>query len=76
LRSARQITTSAHKGSEEGPMVAELIAGKVAHMDYGTIPSVVYTLPEIAWVGQTEQALHANGVAYRRGVDHLVYTHR
>jgi dihydrolipoamide dehydrogenase len=58
----------AHKGSEEGLMVAELIAGGVAQVDYGTIPSVVYTLPEIAWVGQTEQALRASGVAYRSGV--------
>jgi len=58
----------AHKGSEEGLMVAELIAGKAAHLDYETIPSVVYTLPEIAWVGQSEQALRANGVAYRSGV--------
>lgn len=58
----------AHKGSEEGLMVAELIAGKAAQLNYETIPSVVYTLPEIAWVGQTEQALRANGVAYRSGV--------
>ncbi len=58
----------AHKGSEEGLMVAELIAGHAAHVDYDTIPSVVYTLPEIAWVGQTEQALRATGVAYRSGV--------
>ncbi len=57
----------AHKGSEEGIMVAELIAGHVAQMNYDTIPSVVYTLPEIAWVGQTEQALRAAGVAYRSG---------
>jgi len=58
----------AHKGSEEGVMVAELIAGQVAHLDYDTIPSVVYTLPEIAWVGRTEQDLRATGVAYRSGV--------
>jgi len=58
----------AHKGSEEGVMVAELIAGRVAHVDYAAIPSVVYTLPEIAWVGKTEQALRATGVAYRSGV--------
>jgi dihydrolipoamide dehydrogenase len=58
----------AHKGSEEGVMVAELIAGKVAHMRYDTVPSVIYTLPEIAWVGQTEQALKAADVDYRVGV--------
>ncbi len=58
----------AHKGSEEGMMVAELIAGNVAHVDYDAIPSVVYTSPEIAWVGQTEQALHAAGVVYNSGV--------
>ncbi len=58
----------AHKGSEEGVMVAELIAGKVAHVDYDTIPSVVYTLPEIAWVGRSEQELRATGVAFRSGV--------
>jgi dihydrolipoamide dehydrogenase len=58
----------AHKGSEEGLMVAELIAGQVAHVDYDAIPSVVYTLPEIAWAGKTEQELRATGVAYRSGV--------
>ncbi|MGW8310363.1 MAG: dihydrolipoyl dehydrogenase [Thiogranum sp.] len=58
----------AHKGSEEGVMVAELIAGKAARMRYDTVPSVIYTLPEIAWVGQTEQALKAADVDYRVGV--------
>ncbi|VAW77677.1 Dihydrolipoamide dehydrogenase of 2-oxoglutarate dehydrogenase [hydrothermal vent metagenome] len=58
----------AHKGSEEGMMVAERIAGQVAQLNYDTIPSVVYTHPEIAWVGQTEQALRAAGVAYRSGM--------
>lgn len=58
----------AHKGSEEGLMVAEQISGQVGHIDYNTIPSVIYTLPEIAWVGQTEQALRALGVAYRSGL--------
>jgi dihydrolipoamide dehydrogenase len=58
----------AHKGSEEGVMVAELIAGKAAGMRYDTVPSVIYTLPEIAWVGQTEQALKAADVDYRVGV--------
>jgi len=54
----------AHKGSEEGIMVAELIAGHHAEMDYDTIPSVIYTHPEIAWVGQTEQALKSAGTDY------------
>ena len=54
----------AHKGSEEGIMVAELIAGRHAELNYDTIPSVIYTHPEIAWVGQTEQALKAAGTDY------------
>ena len=58
----------AHKGSEEGVMVAELIAGHAAGVNYGAIPSVIYTLPEIAWVGETEQALKAAGSAYHSGV--------
>ena len=57
----------AHKGSEEGVMAAELIAGQNARVNYDTIPSVIYTLPEVAWVGQTEQALKAKGVNYRVG---------
>jgi len=58
----------AHKGSEEGIMVAELIAGRAAQVHYGIVPSVIYTLPEVAWVGQTEQALKAAGLNYRAGV--------
>jgi dihydrolipoamide dehydrogenase len=58
----------AHKGSEEGVMAAELIAGHVARVNYDTVPSVIYTHPEIAWVGATEQALRAGGVDYRSGV--------
>ncbi len=58
----------AHKGSEEGVMAAELIAGHVAHVNYDTVPSVIYTHPEIAWVGETEQALRAGGIDYRSGV--------
>lgn len=58
----------AHKGSDEGMMVAELIAGQAAQLNYDTIPSVVYTQPEIAWVGQTEQALCAADIAYRSGM--------
>jgi dihydrolipoamide dehydrogenase len=49
-------------------MVAELIAGRSARLRYDTVPSVIYTQPEIAWVGQTEQALKAAGTAYRAGV--------
>ena len=57
----------AHKGEEEGVAVAERIAGQHAHVDFNTIPSVIYTSPEIAWVGRTEQQLRAEGVAYRAG---------
>ena len=58
----------AHKAEEEGVVVAERIAGKKPHLDFNTIPSVIYTSPEIAWVGKTEQQLKAEGVAYRAGV--------
>jgi dihydrolipoamide dehydrogenase len=58
----------AHKGSEEGVMVAERIAGKPAQMNYDCIPSVVYTHPEVAAVGKTEQELKADGVDYKVGV--------
>lgn len=57
----------AHKGSAEGVMVAELIAGRTASVNYDAVPSVIYTEPEIAWVGKTEQQLRAEGVAYRAG---------
>jgi len=57
----------AHKASEEGVAVAEQIAGQGGHMDYGIIPWVIYTWPEIAWVGQTEQELKAAGIDYRTG---------
>jgi dihydrolipoamide dehydrogenase len=57
----------AHKASEEGIAVAELIAGKAAHIHFDTIPWVIYTDPEIAWVGKTEQQLKAEGVNYRSG---------
>jgi dihydrolipoamide dehydrogenase len=58
----------AHKGMEEGVAVAERIAGQQPHLDYNTIPWVIYTSPEIAWVGKTEQQLKAEGVEYRSGV--------
>ncbi|MBN1378294.1 MAG: dihydrolipoyl dehydrogenase [Gammaproteobacteria bacterium] len=54
----------AHKGSEEGMMVAELIAGNHASVNYNTIPSVIYTHPEISWVGKTEEELKASGIEY------------
>jgi dihydrolipoamide dehydrogenase len=57
----------AHKGSEEGIMVADLIAGRYGEMNYAVIPSVIYTAPEIAWVGQTEEQLKATGVSYKAG---------
>ena len=58
----------AHKGSEEGVMVAELIAGHAARLNYEHVPSVIYTVPEVAWVGKTEQALKAADIDYRVGV--------
>jgi dihydrolipoamide dehydrogenase len=58
----------AHKGSEEGIMAAELIAGHPAQVNYDAIPSVIYTRPEIAWAGLTEQALKAADRPYRAGV--------
>jgi dihydrolipoamide dehydrogenase len=57
----------AHKGSEEGVMVAERIVGKKAAMNYDCIPSVIYTHPEIAAVGQTEEQLKADGIDYKVG---------
>lgn len=57
----------AHKGMEEGVMVAELMAGQAGHLDMNTIPWVIYTHPEIAWVGKTEQQLKNEGVEYRVG---------
>ncbi len=57
----------AHKASEEGVMVAELIKGEFAQVDLETIPSVIYTAPEIAWVGKTEQTLKKEGIDYNVG---------
>ena len=57
----------AHKGSEEGVMVAEIIAGQKAQMNYDLIPSVIYTHPEIAWVGKTEEEVKAEGSEYKVG---------
>jgi dihydrolipoamide dehydrogenase len=57
----------AHKSSEEGVAVAETIAGQASHVNLDTIPWVIYTSPEIAWVGKTEQQLKAEGTPYRAG---------
>ncbi len=57
----------AHKGEDEGVMVAEIIAGQKPHIDYDCIPWVIYTSPEIAWVGRTEQQLQAEGREYKSG---------
>ncbi len=58
----------AHKGKEEGIAVADRIAGRYAHMNYALIPAVVYTAPEMAWVGQTEEQLKVAGTRYKCGV--------
>lgn len=57
----------AHKAEEDAVAVIELIAGKAGHVDYDLVPSVVYTAPEVAWVGRTEDQLKAEGVAYKSG---------
>jgi len=58
----------AHKGKEEGLAVADAIADRYAHVNYDVIPSVIYTAPEIAWVGQTEEQVKAAGIDYKIGV--------
>ena len=57
----------AHKAEEEGIMVAEIIAGQSGHVSYGAIPSIIYTSPEVAWVGKTEQELVREGRAFKSG---------
>jgi len=57
----------AHKAEEEGAAVAERIVGQHGHVDFNTVPWVIYTSPEIAWVGKTEQQLKAEGIDYRAG---------
>jgi dihydrolipoamide dehydrogenase len=57
----------AHKAEDEGVAVAEIIAGQHGHVNYDVIPGVVYTMPEIASVGKTEEELKAAGVAYKVG---------
>jgi dihydrolipoamide dehydrogenase len=57
----------AHKGSEEGVMVADLICGEIAEMNYDVIPLVLYTSPEIAWTGKTEAEVKESGISYKTG---------
>ena len=57
----------AHKAEDEGVMVAEILAGQKPHLDYNTIPWIIYTSPEIAWVGKTEQQAKAEGIAVKTG---------
>ena len=57
----------AHKAEDEGMAIAEMIAGKHGHMNYDVIPSVIYTTPEVASVGKTEQALRSAGIDYKVG---------
>jgi dihydrolipoamide dehydrogenase len=57
----------AHKGSEEGVMAADLIAGETSEVNYDVVPSVIYTSPEIAWVGKTEDEVKASGREYKKG---------
>ena len=57
----------AHKAEEEGIACVEYLAGGHGHVNYDAIPSVVYTHPEVAWVGKTEQELKASGVVYNIG---------
>ena len=66
----------AHKGEDEGVMVAEIIAGQHGHVNYDAIPWVIYTAPEIAWVGSTEQRLKSEGIAYRAGRFPFAYNGR
>jgi dihydrolipoamide dehydrogenase len=57
----------AHKAEDEGIAVAEIIAGQAGHVNYGAIPAVMYTSPEVAWVGKSEDELKAEGVEYKIG---------
>ena len=57
----------AHKAEDEGVAVAEILAGQAGHVNYGVIPSVIYTMPELASVGRTEEELKAAGIAYKSG---------
>jgi dihydrolipoamide dehydrogenase len=66
----------AHKGEDEGVMVAEIIAGQHGHVNYDAIPWVIYTAPEIAWVGKTEEQLKSEGVQYKAGRFPFAYNGR
>ncbi len=57
----------AHKAMDEGHAVAEIIAGQKPHINYGNIPSVMYTSPEVAWIGKSEDELKAAGIEYKIG---------
>ena len=57
----------AHKAEDDGVACIELIAGKAGHVNYDLVPSVVYTFPEVAWVGKNEEELKAAGIAYKTG---------
>ena len=57
----------AHKAMDEGHAVAEIIAGQKPHVNYGLIPSVMYTSPEVAWIGKSEDELKAAGIEYKIG---------
>ena len=57
----------AHKAEEDAVAAIELMVGKAGHVDYALVPSVIYTAPEVAWVGKTEEALKAEGVEYKKG---------
>lgn len=57
----------AHKAEEEGIALAEILAGKKGHVNYNTIPSVIYTHPEVAWCGKTEEQLKNDNVTYVKG---------
>lgn len=61
----------AHKASDEGVAVAERIAGQKPHIDFNSIPFVIYTDPEIAWVGKTEEQLKAEGIEYKKGTSNF-----
>ena len=62
-----RVAMLAHKAEEEGVMVAELIEGQKPHIDYNLIPNVIYTWPEVASVGKTEEQLKKEGVLYKSG---------
>jgi dihydrolipoamide dehydrogenase len=66
----------AHKAEEDGVYVVEQIAGKYAHVNWDTVPSVIYTNPEVAWVGKTEEQLKKEGVEYKKATFPLMANSR